>query len=97
MNDEGEVLDSTVTSFNGTYSFDGVQVGRVTVRAELPGGWEATTPAPEELLVTRGEQRFRNVHFGQREAIGQVTTGATARDATPASELDDVSDALFSV
>lgn len=80
FDEAGLVIDSAVTSSNGGYSFDYVQIGDYSVRPLLPASTEYTTPAQRAINVTRG-QRFSDVRFGVR-AIG---AGGGTLDVDPSS------------
>jgi hypothetical protein len=90
LDDTGAVIDFTVTGANGTYRFTGIQIGDYTVRANLPTGWQTTTPGTQALAVTRG-QRFDNLNFGQRRLLMMTSIGnglAGGFDTTDRTESD---------
>ena len=74
----GNVIDSTHTSRNGTYRFNGLDLGRYQVRVTLPAGLRATTPDPATVQITRGGSV--SVNFGlTSNTRPQPTISGTAR------------------
>jgi Ca2+-binding RTX toxin-like protein len=86
VRDSGE--RSTVTDDRGNYAFTAVTPGDVTVRVELPGGWERWAATPEPLTVVAG---------GTTEDVDFAVIGGATRFAdriVTVTFADDVIDAL---
>ncbi|CAN5379748.1 hypothetical protein BH09PLA1_BH09PLA1_35060 [soil metagenome] len=92
LDQDGLVIDSTVTSSSGNYSFDFVQIGDFTVRPVLPVTMEFTTAGNSDIDVTRG-QCFSNVRFGVR-AIGGTFADGDDFDASADEPITDISQVL---
>ena len=50
---DGNVVATTVTRADGSYRFDGLDLGTFTVQTLLPSGWVQTTPSAT-VELTRG-------------------------------------------
>jgi hypothetical protein len=67
-----EVVGSTKTDPQGVYRFDiqnGLGVGDYLVREVTPTGWTETAKPTKAITITRGDQSFANVDFGQVQTV----------------------------
>lgn len=66
----GSVIAATVTARDGGYRFDHLDLGQYQVRVALPPGAKTTTPATQEVHITRGgvprSSSARNTLFTKR-------------------------------
>lgn len=63
-----EVVATTTTDAAGRYRFDvqsGLGLGEFTVREVTPTGWTETAAPKQTIKLTRGDQKFTEVNFGQ--------------------------------
>ncbi len=63
LNAEGQVVDTTTSTADGTYHFDNVTAGNYQLDAEAPAGLYVTTPHPTDIIVGNGED-VTGVDFG---------------------------------
>jgi hypothetical protein len=59
----GNVIATTTTRGNGSYSFDGLDLGHYQVQVETVDGWTSTTPVAGAVHATLGGQ-IAAVNFG---------------------------------
>jgi len=81
-----EVIASTTTDAAGKYRFDiqdGLGVGKFTVREVTPTGWTETSKAQPTITITRGDQSFRDINFGQATAIVTPPTNPPRTPTNP--------------
>jgi hypothetical protein len=67
-----EVVGTTTTDAQGVYRFDiqnGLGVGEYLVREVTPAGWLETARPTRPIVITRGDQTFARVDFGQAQAF----------------------------
>jgi len=70
---EGEVIDSTVTSADGTYSFDHLAPKSYTVREVQKAGWVQTYPPGGSHSVTLDDADSTGNDFGNHQIMKQDT------------------------
>lgn len=88
---DGVVVATTRTQGNGSYRFDGLDLGTYRVREVLPPGSVATTTPAPTVRLTRG-MTIHGVHLGEvsRAAAGRLLAGPSAADlAFLGAALDD--------
>jgi hypothetical protein len=66
FDEDGNVVASAQTNFNGLYQFSGIQIGDFAISANIPPGWRETGDPDIDIAVTRG-QNFIALDFGQRQ------------------------------
>jgi hypothetical protein len=66
FDEDGNVVASAQTNFNGLYQFSGIQIGEFAISANIPPGWRETGDPDIDIAVTRG-QNFIALDFGQRQ------------------------------
>lgn len=67
-----EVVGTATTNSQGVYKFDiqnGLGVGEYQVREVTPAGWIETARPARTITITRGDQSFARVDFGQAAAV----------------------------
>lgn len=67
-----EVVGTATTDAQGKYRFDiqnGLGVGEYLVREVTPAGWIETARPTRSITITRGDQSFANVDFGQAQTF----------------------------
>lgn len=80
LNDEGEVIASTVTNYRGRYRFDQFrETGDYQVRIVVPARYTATTDATREILISRGGREISGINFGLRSQRSTATEQFAAR------------------
>jgi len=104
LDDEGEVVATTVTNGRGRYLFSTFhETGDYRVRIVVPNRYRAATRTERAVLVSRGDQAIADVDFGLRPL--SRNTAAAATDAqlaaidsalTARSVLDSLVDASAS-
>src|SRR5205823_13819881 len=60
----GVVVATTTTRADGSYRFDGLDLGTYRVRVVLRAGATLTTPLPDDISITRG-MSVNGVNFGE--------------------------------
>lgn len=78
------VIAQTTTDAGGRYRFDvqsGLGLGEFSVREVTPTGWTETAGPKQTFRLTRGDQKFTEVNFGQARAT--ATTPPTLPPASP--------------
>lgn len=69
LNDEGDILATTVTDRFGRFSFNQFgETGDYQVRVVLPATLVATTQSTKSFLISTGDEIERNLNFGVRLA-----------------------------
>ena len=101
---DGNLIASTVTRRDGSYTFENLELDRYLVRITLPNIFQQTSRDPRPIAITRS-QDVAGVDFGIRAASSQpnrpahaaaVDTALASKDAL-GSPLDDSADALASL
>lgn len=82
VNADGNVVATTKTRPDGTYVFEGLDLGTYTVREVVPAGAVLTTKPPQPIAITRG-MVVKDVNFGEAPS-GTTTTPPTN---TPPTKL----------
>ncbi|MBN2026610.1 MAG: carboxypeptidase regulatory-like domain-containing protein [Actinobacteria bacterium] len=59
---EGEVIASTVTAADGSYSFTGLEAGEYSVEEIVPDGYVATSPISVSFTLSAGEEMVIDFH-----------------------------------
>ena len=86
LNDEGDVIATTVTSSRGRYQFDTFhETGDYQVRVVIPNRLRATTRTTIDALVSRGDQTISGVNFGMR-LVGRLNPATQPASALASSE-----------
>jgi hypothetical protein len=62
---ENNVIATTVTGRDGSYSFKDLDLGTYRVRLSLPASMAQTTRAPRDISITR-DMDLRSIDFGVR-------------------------------
>ena len=62
LGDDGAILATTLTHFDGRYHFDGLDLGSYKIQVVPPAGSNQTTPSPT-ITITRG-MIVKNVNLG---------------------------------
>jgi hypothetical protein len=96
MDQDGNVVDTTTTRRDGSYSFQGVQIGTWHVTVDLPDGWETTTTDPLDVVVTKG-QRFDRLNFGQRRLVSPASGPSSGLASDVPSDMVAVTDTASSI
>jgi peroxidase len=81
-----EVVATATTDTAGRYRFDvqsGLGLGEFTVREVTPTGWTETAAPQQAVKLTRGDQEFTEVNFGQAKAT-TITPPPTPPTLPPA-------------
>jgi peroxidase len=98
LNDEGEIIATTMTDRSGRYRFDQFgETGDFQVRVVLPSTLTATTANPREFLVSTGDEVARGVDLGIRLA-NRTTAGSDSQELAgvlAALGLDDLGSGGF--
>jgi hypothetical protein len=69
LNDEGDVVASTVTNSRGRYQFNAfAETGDYQMRVVVPNRMRATSATTREVLISRGDQTIAGVNFGLQMA-----------------------------
>jgi peroxidase len=79
-----EVVATTTTDAAGRYRFNvesGLSLGEFTIREVTPTGWTETAGPKQTIKLTRGDQNFTEVNFGQAKAA--ATTPPTTPPTLP--------------
>lgn len=67
LNDEGDVIDTTVTNSRGRYQFTSfTETGDYQVRIVVPNRLCATSSTTRDVLISRGDQTIAGLDFGLR-------------------------------
>ncbi len=61
---DGNVLATVLTKPDGSYRFDGLDLGTYQVREVVPNGVKQTTPPPQPIKITRG-MTVSDINFGE--------------------------------
>jgi peroxidase len=65
LNDEGDVIATTVTNGRGRYQFSAFsETGDYQIRIVVPNRMRATTATTRDVLISRGDQTIAGVDFG---------------------------------
>jgi len=59
---EGEVIATTVTAADGSYSFTGLEAGEYSVEEVVPDGYVATSPISVSFTLSAGEEMVIDFH-----------------------------------
>ena len=84
---DGNVLKTVLTKLDGSYRFDGLELGTYQVREVVPNGVKLTTPPPLPIKITRG-MTVSDINFGEA-----VPKRPQARG--PIQAIPDLSDDLL--
>lgn len=85
-----EVVATATTDAAGRYRFNvesGLSLGEFTIREVTPTGWTETAGPKQTIKLTRGDQNFTEVNFGQAKAAATTppTTPPTLPPPAPTS------------
>lgn len=84
VNDEGEVIETAVSSRGGNYRLtDFPETGDFVVRMVTPTGQTLTTAGEREILVSAGDVSLRGLNFGLRATPATPTTPTPPPTPTP--------------
>lgn len=79
LDDEGEVVATTLTNTRGRYSFTTFhESGDYQVRVVVPNNFRATTRTVRDTLISRGDQTIAGVDFGLRTLRRNGSVAATS-------------------
>lgn len=98
LDEEGEVIASTVTDRRGRYWFDEFrETGDYEVRVVVPNRYRATTDTTEEVLISRGDLTVSGVDFGMRVARTSGSGRPRDRNRVSRDQRFNNVDAAFAV
>jgi hypothetical protein len=97
LNDEGEVIASTLTNRLGLYSFTQFpETGDFQVRLVPPAGRVTTTANPRDVLISTGDANLRGVNFGLRAAgVSALTTAGDEQGDASFEDFAAIATALL--
>jgi hypothetical protein len=97
LDDEGEVIASTVTDRRGRYWFDEFrETGDYQVRVVAPDRYRMTTRSTEDVLISRGDVTVSGVDFGMRVSRNSDSGQKRDRDRDSRDQRSNDVDAAFS-
>ncbi len=68
----GSTITDTATIFNGSYSFDSLSPGGITVTVSLPVELFSTTPESQEVTLDADGAAFANFGVGEPNSVGGI-------------------------
>ena len=89
---EGEIIDTTVSASDGSYTFEGLKAGEYTVEEIVGDGYVATAPISVSFELLAGEEKkvdfFNNVVVGGVVVTPPVTAQPGAQETLPVTGFE---------
>ena len=81
LSDDGTIVATTLTRFDGSYRFDGLDIGSYKIQVVAPAGAKQTTPSPT-VAITRG-MIVNNVNLGIERLFAHALANTGLGDPLP--------------
>ncbi len=84
LDDEANVLSTTVTDHRGSYRFDAFhETGTYQLRLVIPDGQQAATVTTREIRITRGDETVRRLDFGLADVKNAIAAPVSVPTKPP--------------